>query len=85
MNSSGQQPRRARRGLALLAISVLLPGLMGGCPTYRNDLVGVLETATRSALLGTADSATIVSTAGNSFVDATIQLIFDQLRSDEIR
>ena len=85
MRSSGQRSRRARNGLALLAICVLLPGLMGGCPTYRNDLVGVLETATHGVLLGTSDRATIVRTARDSFIDATINLIFDQFRSDETR
>jgi hypothetical protein len=56
---------------------------MGGCPEFRDDVVSVVETATRSALLGTDDYSTIANAARVSFVDVTIDLIFDQFLSDQ--
>ncbi len=67
----------------LLGLCLLLPLLMGGCPEFRNDIVSVMETATRSALLGTDDELTIANAARVSFVDVTIDLIFDQFLSNE--
>ncbi|MHC4697072.1 MAG: hypothetical protein ACYTFA_10045 [Planctomycetota bacterium] len=55
---------------------------MGGCPEFRDDIVGVYETATHSAFLGTDDRDTIALGARTSIVDATIDLFFDQFRSD---
>ncbi len=75
--SSKATPRRC-----VLGVSLLLPFLMGGCPEFRDDLVGVFETATRGALLGSADQETIVNAARDSLFDASIDLFFDQFRSD---
>jgi len=66
----------------LLGLCFLLPFLMGGCPEFRNDVVGVFETATRGALLGTDDEFTIAYTARGAIVDATIDMIFDVFRTD---
>jgi hypothetical protein len=55
---------------------------MGGCPEFRNDVVGVFESAARSALLGTDDEWTILHTARGSLVDATVDLVFDALRTN---
>ncbi len=78
-------PTRPRARRPLLGLCFLLPLLMGGCPEFRNDIVGVVETATRSALLGTEDTVTIVDTATLSLVDATISLIFSGFRGDTSR
>jgi hypothetical protein len=56
---------------------------MGGCPEFRDDVVGVFETAARSALLGTEDEWTIAHAIRGSLVDAAIDMISDQLRGDE--
>ena len=66
---------------AVLGLFFLLPLLMGGCPEFRDELVSVIETATRSALLSTADTQTIADTATASLADATIDLFFDQFRT----
>ena len=66
----------------LLGLCLLLPLLMGGCPEFRDDVVGVYETATRSALLGAENRDTIAFGARTSIVDATIDLFFDQFRGD---
>ena len=79
-DTNGSTRSMARR--PLLGLSLLLPLLMGGCPEFRDDIVGVYETATRSALLGAEDEETITYTARASVVDATIDLFFDQFRSD---
>jgi hypothetical protein len=55
---------------------------MGGCPEFRNEVVGVIEAATVSAVFGTEDAASISQTARQGLVDAAIDLIFDQFRSD---
>ena len=60
--ASNAAVRSRARGCAL-GLSVLLPLLMGGCPEFREDVVGVFETATRTALLGTEDEWTIASVA----------------------
>jgi hypothetical protein len=73
----GSTPRRP-----LLALCFLLPLLMGGCPEFRNDVVSTIETATTSALFGTENTLTITRTARESLVNAAIDLIFDQFRSD---
>ena len=73
---------RSKTCLPLLGLCLLLPLLMGGCPEFRNDVVGVFETATRSALFGTEDALAITTSARGSLIDATIDLIFDQFRAD---
>ena len=70
--------------LVVPALCCLVPLLMGGCKEFRNDVVGVFETATRSALLSTDDEATIANAARVSLVDATISLVFGALMTDEI-
>jgi len=57
---------------------------MGGCPEFRDDVVGVMETATRNVLFGTDAAWTIADAARVSFADAVIDLFFGQLRSDEV-
>lgn len=59
----------------------LLPLLMGGCPEFRDELVSVIETVTRSTLLTTEDTQSIADTATTSLVNATIDLFFDQFRT----
>ena len=68
---------------ALVGLCFLLPFLMGGCPEFRNDIVSVFESATRSALLSTDDEWTIANAARVSLVDVTIDLVFDQFLTDE--
>ena len=75
--SSGSVGRRP-----LFALCLLLPLLMGGCPEFRDDVVGVFETATQTALLGTEDEGAIVQAARVSLVGAAIDLLFDSLRSE---
>ena len=80
-----QQPCRSAGRIALGALCLLLPCLLGGCPDFRNDVVGAFETATRSIIFDQADAASVTETAGDSILDATIDLLFDQLRTDTLR
>lgn len=82
MNAGWKARHRRRRCMALMCLSLLTPWIMGGCPEFRTDLVGVLATATRSALFGTDDALTIGNTARASFFDATLDLIFSVLEGD---
>ena len=79
-NTDAHIASKTRRFVAGLCL--LLPFVMGGCPDYRDDIAGVFETATRTALLGVEDEWTISSVVRGSLVDATIDLVFDQFRSD---
>ena len=74
-----------RTWAAALGLCCLVPLLMGGCVEFRNDVVGVFETATRSALLSTDDELTITNAVRVSLVDSTIDLLFDSLLADETR
>ena len=69
----------------MLGLCFLSPLLMGGCPEFRNDVVGVVEAATRTALLSDEDAWAIADTATLSLVDATIDLFFGQFLSDDVR
>ena len=71
----------AARG-ALLGLCGLVPFMMGGCPEFRDDVVAIFETATRSALLGSDDRLTITNAVRTSLVDATIDLFYDQFLSN---
>ncbi len=73
----------ARQRWWALGVGFLLPFLMGGCPEFRNDVTGVFEGAVRSTLLGSEDEWTIASIVRGSITDATIDLVFDQLRPDQ--
>ncbi|UCE60663.1 MAG: hypothetical protein JSU63_02715 [Phycisphaerales bacterium] len=79
--STSGQARRTRRQ-AVLALLILFPLLQGGCPEFRNDIVDVIETATRSALLTDETPYVISDAATVGFVDATLDLFFDQFRAD---
>ena len=74
-----------RRVLAIAALLVLLPTLMGGCPTFRNEVVDIANTATTSIILSEDETSETLETAFNQALVATINLFFDQLRSDEAR
>ena len=78
-------PHRLPRWRSLLALYLMVPLLIGGCPEFRDDVVSVFETAAQSALLGTDDQWTITNAVRVSLTDATIDLFFDQFRSDESR
>ena len=82
MKTRGNTPATWTFRQALLGLCCLAPLLMGGCPEFRDEIVGVFETATRGVLLGTEDEWTIAYTARASIVDATIDLFYDQFRSD---
>ena len=78
-------PHRLPRWRSLLALCLMVPLLIGGCPEFRDDVVSVFETAAQSALLGTDDQWTITNAVRVSLMDATIDVLFDQFRSDESR
>lgn len=76
-------PHRSPRLRSLLALCLMVPLLIGGCPEFRDDVVSVFETAAQSALLGTDDQWTISNAVRVSLMDATIDVLFDQFRSDD--
>lgn len=67
---------------ALLCLCVFTPLQVGGCTVFRDDLVGVLATATRSALFGNDDIYAIADTARASLIDSALDFFFNQLEAD---
>ncbi len=80
MKTGTKASRGSKIGRPLLALCLLLPFLMGGCPEFRNDTVSAFETATQAVLFGTEDGITIVNSTRISLLDAGVDLVFDQLR-----
>ena len=76
--------RRPRRWYAA-ALLALTPALMGGCPEFRNGLVNIANDATQSVVLGDQDRDAAWETAVRGALGATIDLLFDQLRNDNVR
>ena len=85
MRTRRRMPDWPTGGHVLFALCLLLPALLGGCPDYRNDVVGAIETATRSLLITAEDQRVIAETARDSIIDASIDLFFDQFRADTVR
>ncbi len=48
-------PMKVSGRRAALALCLLLPALMGGCPEFRNESVNAIETATRGVLNAALD------------------------------
>jgi hypothetical protein len=48
-------PRWTSAGIALVALGILLPLVLGGCPEFRNDVVNSIDTATRGILNAALD------------------------------
>ena len=66
----------------LAALFLLLPLLMGGCPEYRDSVVGAIDRATRSVVLTDTEHLVAYETARDSIIDSTIGLFFEQLLSE---
>lgn len=47
--------RKPKRGIALLGLSLLVPGLLGGCPEFQNASVTAVETAARGIVDAAVD------------------------------
>jgi len=79
------RPRPLAKRPTTWGVSLLLPLLMGGCPEFRNDLVDLVEEATRGALLSTQDPIAIADAATLSLVDAALDLFFGQFRGSQFQ
>ena len=77
--------KRTARTRVVLALCLLLPGLLGGCPDFRNSMVDAIDAATRGILLGGVQPEDAAETAVRGVVNAALDLFFDQLRIDETR
>ncbi|UCG32012.1 MAG: hypothetical protein JSU68_10145 [Phycisphaerales bacterium] len=66
----------------ILALALLLPGLLGGCPEFRNSTVDAIDAATRDFIFGTTEPLDAVGTAGVGIMNAALDLFFDQFRTE---
>jgi len=78
---------RKRKKSAVVAGSLVLlaPLTLGGCPEVRNQLVDIAETATRTVIFTDQDPQKTLENVIYGIVDAGIDLVFDQFRSDTNR
>lgn len=80
-----RQPRRTRKRvisrISMLALALLLPATVAGCPEFRNQVVDATETAVIGIVLGDQEPCDAFETAGLDIVGATFDLFFDQFRS----
>ena len=78
-------PSRPARIALTAALLAVLPTLVGGCPEVRNQLVDIAETATRTIIFTDVGPQETLENVIYGIVDAGIDLIFDQLRTDTNR
>ena len=84
MSSERSVSRSPRQWLVLVLLG-LLPGLMGGCPEFRNDLVNIANDATQSVVLGGETEESAWDTAVRGALGAAIDLFYDQFRDESVR
>jgi hypothetical protein len=77
--------KRMRTASAGLVLALILPGLLGGCPEFRNDVLDSLQTATQGVLVGGVQPPDALETAATGVVTAMVNLAFDALRVEERR
>lgn len=81
-----RQPRRTRPQLlsriSMLALALLLPATIAGCPEFRNQVVDATETAVIGIVLADQEPCEAFETAGLGIAGAALDLFFDQFRSD---
>ena len=83
MKPVGQTPKPTVSRTALVALCLLLPALLGGCPEFRNAAVGAVDGATHTILLSDTEPRDAVETARDAILGAALDLFFAPLRSDE--
>jgi hypothetical protein len=62
----------------------IIPALMGGCPEFRNNVVNIANEATQSVIIGGEDQNAAWDNVVRGLLSATIDLFFDQLRTDTV-
>jgi hypothetical protein len=82
MKRSKSKPSRRSTKIAVLLLALMLPGLLGGCPDFRDSTVDVVDALTRDVIFGASDPADAVGTATVGILNAALDLFFDQFRSD---
>ena len=85
MSGPKQSSRHTVNWFVAIALCLLLPAIMGGCPEYRNAVVGSIDAAMHAVLLTDAEEREALDGAINGIMDASLDLFFDQFRADETR
>jgi hypothetical protein len=65
-----------------LALALLLPATVAGCPEFRNQVVDAAETAAINIILAEEEPCTAFEAAGLDVIGAALDLFFDQFRSE---
>ncbi|MCP4250994.1 MAG: hypothetical protein GY778_28485 [bacterium] len=68
-----------------LALVLLLPALLGGCPEFRNATVGSINTATQSVVISDIEQQAAVDTATTGVLSAAFDLFFEQFLNERVR
>ena len=80
MNPNAPMRHRWPHRAVSVILCLLLPLLAGGCPDFRNDVVSVVEEATRSLIFASQSPEQVIEIAGTGLLDSVIDLVFDQFR-----
>jgi hypothetical protein len=68
--------------ISVLALALLLPTTVAGCPEFRNQVVDATETAVIGILFGDQEPCEAFEAAGLDVGGAVLDLFFDQFRTD---
>lgn len=85
MTAHKQTSKQPVHRFVVVALSLLLPALMGGCPEFRNAAIGSVDAAAHSVLLTDIESQEAGDTAADGILSAALDLFFDHFRADETR
>lgn len=77
--------RQAFNRVVLLALTLLLPATVAGCPEFRNQVVDAAETAALGILLADEEPCAAFEVAGRDIAGAALDLFFDQFRIETSR
>lgn len=67
----------------ILGLLICIPLLVGGCPTFRDDVVGVLQNAALNTIVSGGDTQAVADDVAQGFAAALLDYLFEPLRSDQ--
>ena len=68
---------------AILGLLICTPLLAGGCPNFRDDVVGVLQNAALNSFVSGGDTQAVADDVAQGFAAAILEYLFEPLRSDQ--
>lgn len=85
MKQQRQTHPQAFTRLVMIALALLLPATLAGCPEFRNQVVDAAETAAIGVILADQEPCEAWEAAGLEITGAVLDLLFDQFRIETSR